>query len=345
MRKGVAPLLPFPEGWYLVARRETIEKQGLLGKTWLGERIVAWCDQSGAIGVASSLCPHMGSDLGPEAGGSIREGRLVCPFHGYEYDIMGRCVATPHAPEPPAARLEQFETREIEGMIFGWWSIGGRKPQWELPAPSGEATDWGSPEIWTTQFRGHPQELAENAVDFAHLRHVHGYDSVNSVGSIEVDGSWLKSSFEFRRPYILAGVKVGIFEIAAIAHLHGFGYSLVEVHEQYIGMNTRLWVLATPIDEEIVELTIVSQLRKMLNPKKLIAGLRFLPLRLRNYLMNKILIARIRKCVLQDVVIWGRKRYLPHPYFDCWDDGIRVYRNYCKQFYWEGQIAIDGSQK
>ena len=341
---GVPSLFPFPEGWYLVARREAIEKQGLIGKTWLGERIVAWCDHAGAIGVASSVCPHMGADLWPETGGQIREGRLVCPYHGYEYDIKGRCVATPHSTEPSTARLKQFEIREIEGMIFGWWGIGGREPQWELPAPPGSAMDWGSPELWTTQFRGHPQEIAENAVDLAHLRHVHGYDSVNNVGSVEVEGSCLKSSFYFERKKTIAGINLGNYEVTADAQLHGLGYSLIEVHEQFIGMNSRLWVLATPIDGEVVELTLVSQLRGMLRPKRPIVGLRFLPLQLRNRLMNKILVSGIRNDVLQDVVIWSRKHYLPYPFFDHFDDEIRVYRNYCKQFYPEGKVALRSSQ-
>ncbi|MYB31254.1 MAG: Rieske 2Fe-2S domain-containing protein, partial [Acidobacteria bacterium] len=29
-----------------------------------------------------SVCPHLGSELGPAAGGRVRDGRLVCPLHG-----------------------------------------------------------------------------------------------------------------------------------------------------------------------------------------------------------------------------------------------------------------------
>ena len=47
--------------------------------------------------MAEAFCPHLGSDLGPAAGGRICDGRLVCPFHGYEFDATGQCVATPFA--------------------------------------------------------------------------------------------------------------------------------------------------------------------------------------------------------------------------------------------------------
>ena len=60
---------PFPEGWYFVATRQAIRKAGLLQKTWMGENIVIWCGENGQICVAEAVCPHLGADLGPPAGG------------------------------------------------------------------------------------------------------------------------------------------------------------------------------------------------------------------------------------------------------------------------------------
>ena len=98
----------FPEGWYFVTSRESILREKLIEKTWLGEEIVAWCDEAGRVCVADAVCPHLGSYLGPEVGGQICNGRLVCPFHGFEYDTTGQCVATPNAPAP--------QSRETEGI-------------------------------------------------------------------------------------------------------------------------------------------------------------------------------------------------------------------------------------
>lgn len=56
----------FPEGWYFVASRESILREKLIEKTWLGEEIVAWCDEAGRVCVADAVCPHLGSYLGPE---------------------------------------------------------------------------------------------------------------------------------------------------------------------------------------------------------------------------------------------------------------------------------------
>ena len=335
---GVGMLSPFPEGWYFIASRRTIEKAQLLRKTWLGEQIVVWCNRDGGVCVAEAVCPHLGSDLGPEAGGRVRDGRLVCPFHGFEYDVTGQCVATPYAPPPRSARLRVFETREIQGLVFAWRGSGGRAPQWVLPEPPQAGTDWCDMEIRSVRFAGHPQETAENSVDLGHLRYVHGYDSVSAVGRVSVEGAWLKSCFNFKRTQTIAGIKCFEYDVSAETHVHGLGYSFVEVREHSIGMDTRLWVLATPIDSELLEMTLVSQVRRLLGPRRHIVGMRFLPPRLRTRIMNKIIIAAQKRDVLQDVAIWNRKHYRPHPIL-CRSDGpIGKFRRYCEQFYPDGQV-------
>ena len=341
IRGGGPSLSPFPEGWYFVAGRERIRKQGLVRRTWLGEEIVAWCNGNADVCVAEAFCPHLGSDLGPEAGGRVRDGCLVCPFHGFEYDVTGRCVATPYAPPPESARLKVFRTREILGLVFAWGGSGGRPPQWNLPLPPPGGSDWSDMEFWSVRFAGHPQETTENSVDLGHLRHVHGYDAVNRVGSVSIEGAWLKSCFDFRRTQTIAGIELFTYDVSALTHVHGLGYSFVEVREHAIGMETRLWVLATPIDGRIVELTLVSQVRNLVRPKRPIVGLRFLPLRLRTLMMNKIIMAGQKHDVLQDVVIWNRKRYRPRPVLCPSDGEIGKYRRYCEQFYPERRVAVD----
>ncbi len=332
-RNGLPLLPPFPEGWYFIASRKKIEKEKLFQKTWLGEQIVVWCDGEGRICVAEAVCPHLGSELGPAAGGRVRNGCLVCPFHGFEYDVTGQCVATPYAPPPGSARLKVFHTREILGLVFAWRGSGGRPPQWNLPDTPPTGTDWTDFEFWSVRFPGHPQETTENSVDLGHLRYVHGYNSVNRIESVSIDGAYLKSCFDFKRTQTIAGIKVFTYNVSAVTHVHGLGYSFVEVHEHEIDMDTRLWVLATPIDGRLVELVLVSQVRRILRPKRPIIGMRFLPSRLRTRLMNKIIMSAQKRDVLQDVVIWSRKHYRPRPLL-CRSDGeIGTYRRYCEQFY------------
>ena len=329
-----APLpSPFPEGWYFVATRQAVLKAGLIQKTWMGENVVVWCGEDGRVCVAESVCPHLGSDLGPAAGGRVRHGRLVCPFHGYEYDVTGQCVATPFAPPPRTAKLRVFATREVLGLIFAWWGLGGREPQWSLPSEPPDQARWSGFAIKTLRFPGHPQETSENSVDFAHLCYVHGYEDVNPVQELSVDGPRLESRFGFKTKRTIAGVATLTFDTSVTTHVFGLGYSFVEIREHSIGLDARLWVLATPVDGTLIDMSLVSQVREIRKPARKIAGLGFLPVGWRAPIMNRFMVSQQRHDVLQDVVIWSRKQYRSRPRLSASDSKIMPFRRYCAQFY------------
>ena len=326
---------PFPEGWFYVASRQDLRKarSNIIQKTWMGVNVVVWSDDDGRVCVAESVCPHLGSDLGPAAGGRLRDGRLVCPFHGFEFDATGLCVATPVAPPPRAAKLRVFQTRDVLGMIFAWWGLGGREPQWSLPAEPPDQAGWTGFEIKTLRFPGHPQETTENSVDPAHLHCVHGYEDVNAVQEVSVDGPRLECRFDFKTKRSVARVTSLTFDTSVTTHVIGLGYSFVEIREHSIGMDARLWVLATPVDGTIIDMSLVSQVREIRKPARKIAGLGFLPVRWRAPIMNRFMASQQRHDVLQDVVIWSRKRYRSRPRLSRSDGKIMPFRRYCEQFY------------
>ena len=333
-------LPPFPEGWYFVATRESILRRKLIEKTWVGAEIVAWCDGNGRICVADAFCPHLGSHMGPTVGGVVRDGCLVCPFHGFTFDTTGQCVATPTAPAPRATKLKVYETREILGLVFAWWGAGGRPPQWELPDEPPTGAEWSGMRSHTFRFRGHPQETTENSVDLEHLGYTHGYGDVEPVGTLSIDGAYLKSCFDFRAVHKVGGLINIVSDVSTVTHVHGLGYSLVEFHERNIGMRSRLWVLATPIDGTFVELALVNQVREIRKPGRFFAGLGFLPIRLRHRLMNMIIMREEKRYLSEDVVIWERKRYRSPPRLSRADGPIGKYRRYCRQFYPEVMFQI-----
>ncbi len=330
---------PFPEGWYFVTSRQELRKVNLVRKAWMGEEIIAWCDEDGRICVADAYCPHLGSDMGPAAGGCVRDGRLVCPFHGYEYDATGQCVATPYADPPRTAKLRVYETHEEAGLVFAWWGIGGREPQWRLPEDALDQTGWSGLEFWKTRFPGHPQDTAENSVDLGHLRYVHGYHNVERVGKLTIDGPLLRSCFNFRTVRKIAKVVQLTMDLSADTTVYGLGYSFVQTRELTIGMDLRIWVLATPVDGTVIDLWIIMQVGELRRPKRWIAGLGFLPVKFRASVMCKFLAPMQHKDVLQDVIIWSRKQYRSRPRL-CRSDGeIMPFRAYCAQFYPDPQDA------
>ena len=101
----------------------------------------------------------------------------------------------------------------------------------------------------------------------AHLRRVHGYDSVKRIEPISVDGPRLDSRFDFRTTRKIARIATLTLDFSTSTRVFGLGYSFVEFQECSIGMDMRLWVLATPIDGVLIDLSLVSQVKEIRNPE------------------------------------------------------------------------------
>ena len=324
----------YPEGWYLVEIGSNLAPGGLLQKEWMGKQIVVWRDTAGSVCASEAFCPHLGAHLGPASGGRVRDGRLVCPFHGFEYDVAGRCVATPNAPPPRTARLGVYRTREINGLIFAWWSSVGNSPGWELPeAPE---KGWRPLDYRRLRMRGHPQETTENSVDINHLRCVHGYGAVKQSGSVLIEGAYLRNKFSFRRKLRLGFLTVRT-DVAAIAHIWGLGFSFVELSERVSGLRLRQWILPTPVDDKYIEFVIALQVKGPQRGQEPLTAflLRCLP----EKLLSSFFLSSVEHDVEQDVTIWQNKRYQPLPILSRSDGEIMAYRKYCEQFYPELETA------
>src|SRR5499433_1231486 len=61
----------------------------------LGENLVAFRASSGAVGLIQNSCPHRGASLfyGRNEGEGLR-----CVYHGWKFDVAGRCVDMPIEP-------------------------------------------------------------------------------------------------------------------------------------------------------------------------------------------------------------------------------------------------------
>jgi len=62
----------------------------------LGENLIGFRTHSGAVGVFDHQCPHRCASLffGRNEGDGLR-----CVYHGWKYDVTGRCMETPTEPD------------------------------------------------------------------------------------------------------------------------------------------------------------------------------------------------------------------------------------------------------
>src|SRR5437870_8249162 len=87
--------------------------------TLLGEQLVAYRDTNGCVGLLDHHCAHRGASL---FFGRNEECGLRCVYHGWKYDLEGRCVDMPN--EPPESnfkdkvRLKAYPCRERGGMVW-----------------------------------------------------------------------------------------------------------------------------------------------------------------------------------------------------------------------------------
>ena len=174
---------PFPSlpcGWYVVAFSSQLAPGAVETVHYFGQDIVLFRTQSGALSAVDKVCPHLGAHVG---GGRVDGECLRCPFHGWGFDSSGRCVDVPNASKvPPKAALRSWPLREQNGLVFVFYSPTGQPPSWEIPVLDEQG--WTPNQTIRWELRSHPQEVAENTVDSAHLGPVHSVEKC-SVVSLE----------------------------------------------------------------------------------------------------------------------------------------------------------------
>jgi nitrite reductase (NADH) small subunit len=76
----------------------------------VGAKQYAICNTGGAITALDGACLHLGGPLGQ---GEIRDGRVVCPYHLWEFDCRtGACDFNPRL------RVATYEVQVEGGSIF-----------------------------------------------------------------------------------------------------------------------------------------------------------------------------------------------------------------------------------
>ena len=84
-----APLLGF---WYPALLSKTVRPGHMQAQTLLELPLVICRDSQGRIAALRDLCPHRAMPL---SFGRFDGARLECPYHGWQFDMDGRCRHIP----------------------------------------------------------------------------------------------------------------------------------------------------------------------------------------------------------------------------------------------------------
>ena len=197
MADGLDTRLPFPIpfGWFRIGSRDELAPGQLVRQRYFGRELIWWRDGDGRDSLVDAYCPHLGAHLG--YGGRVDGDRLACPFHGWQFDAAGSCVAIPYARRiPPGAKLRSYPVCVRGPFVFAWFHPRGEEPHFALP----DVPELGDPAYGTFlpvtfDLATHPQELAENAYDPAHFATVHGHPQPGEIEEIgfENERFWVRA--------------------------------------------------------------------------------------------------------------------------------------------------------
>ncbi len=137
------------------------------------ENFVLFRDEKGHYGLLDRHCPHRGADL---AYGRLEDGGLRCAFHGWLFDVAGKCLQTPAEPEGSRLcehiRQRSYPVVEKSGILFAYLGAG------EPPAfPHFDC--FVAPEAYTFAFKGYWDcnwlQALEVGIDPAHASWLHKF--------------------------------------------------------------------------------------------------------------------------------------------------------------------------
>jgi phenylpropionate dioxygenase-like ring-hydroxylating dioxygenase large terminal subunit len=98
----------------------------------LGEKLIAFRDSTGEVGLVANNCPHRGASL---FFGRNEESGLRCVYHGWKFSIDGACIDMPNEPAESdfrtKVRATAYPTRERGGIV--WTYMGPRSEPPPLP--------------------------------------------------------------------------------------------------------------------------------------------------------------------------------------------------------------------
>lgn len=170
--------------WYPVAFLEDLPQDRPTGFTLYDQPLMLYFDGSGQPVCLEDRCPHRAARL---SDGQVRDGRIECLYHGWQFDGEGTCHHIPQwvegTPLPIKSCVRAFPVALRRGIVWIWAGEMQEADLALLPCAE-EAPD---PDLHVVTFQmdlPYDQSyLIENVIDVAHIHIAH--DGVRGGGRRE----------------------------------------------------------------------------------------------------------------------------------------------------------------
>jgi phenylpropionate dioxygenase-like ring-hydroxylating dioxygenase large terminal subunit len=139
----------------------------------LGEKLIAFRDTGGRVGIMDHRCPHRLSSLFL---GLNEDHGIRCAYHGWKFDVDGNCLDQPNLPDknkyPAGVKATAYKTIERGGLVFVYMGERAVAP----PLPEIDAITCEQPDdrnIALTQRDCNWLQALEGDIDTSHLGFLH----------------------------------------------------------------------------------------------------------------------------------------------------------------------------
>ena len=139
----------------------------------LGEKLIAFRDSSGRVGVMDHRCPHRCASLFL---GRNEQGGIRCIYHGWKYDVAGNCVdmpsVTPQQDFKHKFKAKAYRAIERAGLV---WVHMGDAEQATPPLPAFDVLQMPDEEIGVSLIMRDCNYLQalEGEIDTSHFGFLH----------------------------------------------------------------------------------------------------------------------------------------------------------------------------
>jgi phenylpropionate dioxygenase-like ring-hydroxylating dioxygenase large terminal subunit len=138
----------------------------------LGEKLIAFRDSAGRVGVMDHRCPHRGASLFL---GRNEEDGLRCVYHGWKFDVAGNCLdmpnVAPHQDFRHKVRARAYAVNERAGVVWVYMGSRAEAP----PMPMFEILDVPDDEVGALFIQRNCNYLQalEGDIDTSHFGFLH----------------------------------------------------------------------------------------------------------------------------------------------------------------------------
>ena len=138
----------------------------------LGEKLIAFRDKDGRLGVMDHRCPHRCASL---FYGRNEDGGIRCVYHGWKFDADGNCVDMPNLPADQDFRqkvkAKSYRVTERAGVI--WVYMGARTEAPPMPLIEATLLDEAELTLMCAQRACNWLQGLEGDIDTSHFGFLH----------------------------------------------------------------------------------------------------------------------------------------------------------------------------